>query len=151
MPYLVLIVAALCILRMSAPAAFADDKIWSAVVLSSNADNPAETPAPLRAVAERIKKIVGYNELQILGSATKEIDEQSECWLVPTKAFSLKLKARRANAKAARGGYLINLHLYHDTRQLLETEAMLAPDSPLFIRGPLHARGQILIVLKIEP
>ena len=32
-----------------------------------------------------------------------------------------------------------------------ETEAKLAPDSPLFIRGPLHARGLILIVLQVKP
>ena len=150
MPLLAFIVAVLCVLRIAAPAAIGEDQIWSAVVLSSNADTPCETPAPLLGVADRIKRVVGYNQLQILGSATKAIDEQSECWLIPTKAFSLKIKARRANAKAARGGYLINLHLYHDKRELLESEAMLAPNSPLFIRGPLHARGQILIVLKVE-
>ena len=146
--FLILCVA--CLGEIVRAPAQADDKIWSAVVLSSNADKPSDAPAALRTVAERLKRVVGYNQLRILGSATKEIDDQKECWLVPTQHFSLKVKARRANAKAARGGYLINVHLFHDKRQLLETEAMLAPNSPLFIRGPLHARGQLLIVLKVE-
>lgn len=150
MHFALLFLCVVCLAQVAAPAVRADDKIWSAVVISSNTEKPGDPPAPLRAVADRLKRIVGYNDFQILGSATKEIDEQSECWLVPTAHFSLKIKARRANAKAARGGYLINVHLYHDKRQLLETEAMLAPDSPLFIRGPLHARGQLLIVLKVE-
>jgi hypothetical protein len=136
---------------LSGGEAQAADKIWSAVVLSSNVDTPKETPGSLRSVSERLKRVLGYNQLEILGSSVKEIDEQVECWLVPTPHFSLKVKARRANAKAARGGYLLNLHLFHDKRQLLESEAMLAPDSPLFIRGPLHARGQLLIVLQVQP
>ena len=33
----------------------------------------------------------------------------------------------------------------------MHTVALIAPDSPLFFRGPLHAKGQILVVLKVEP
>lgn len=128
-----------------------EDKIWSAVIIASNVDKPKEAPPPLRAVGERLKKVLGYNQLEILGSATTEIDERVERWLVPTKHFWLRAKARRSNAKEARGGYLLNLQLFHDERQLVETEAVLAPDSPLFIRGPLHARGQLLIVLQVQP
>jgi hypothetical protein len=127
------------------------DKIWSAVIIASNAEKPKESPTPLRPVSERLKRLLGYSQLEILGSCTEEIDDCVEKWLLPTRQFSLKVKARRSNAVAARGGYLINLQLFQEKRQLVETEAMLAPDSPLFIRGPLHARGQILIVLQVKP
>ena len=136
---------------LAAQPAGAADKIWSAVLLASNAEHPKDPPAPLRPVAERIKRVIGYNQLEILGSSIEELDERAQKWLLPTERFFLKVKARRCNARKARGGYLVNLQLFHDKRELVETEAMLAPDSPLFIRGPLHARGQILIVLQVQP
>ena len=136
---------------LAAPQTSAADKIWTAVIIASNVEKPKESPVALRPVAERLKRVVGYSQLEILGSSTEEIDDCVEKWLLPTKQFSLKVKARRSNSSAARGGYLINLQLFQENRQLVETEAMLAPDSPLFIRGPLHARGQILIVLQVKP
>jgi hypothetical protein len=129
----------------------AADKIWSAVVIASNAATPQQAPTQLAPVFERLKRVFGYNQFEILGSTTMSIDDQVERWLVPTEHFWVNVKARRASAKEARGGYLLNLELFHDKRPLVETEAKLAPDSPLVIRGPLHARGQILIVLQVQP
>ncbi len=138
-------------LIFAAPRARAEDKIWSAVLVASNSANPKPPPPQLEAVNARIKKIFGYNQFEILGSRTETIDDDVERWLVPTDHFWLNVKARHASAKEARGGYLLNLELFHDKRSLVETEAKLAPDSPLFIRGPLHARGQILVVLLVQP
>ena len=131
--------------------ASADHRIWSAVLIASNSDKPTEAPPQLRDVGDRIKRVFGYNQFAILGSTTTELDDRVERWLVPSPHFWVNVKARRANSKEARGGYLLNLQLFHDRRPLVETEAKLAPDSPLFIRGPLHARGQLLIVLQVQP
>jgi hypothetical protein len=147
----VVFVALLTSIAIPRTSAVAGDKIWSAVLLASNVDKPKDPPAQLRSVAERIKRIIGYNQLEVLGSSTEEVDERAQKWLLPTERFFLKVKARRCNEQKARGGYFVNLQLFHDKRELVETEAMLAPDSPLFIRGPLHARGQLLIVLQVQP
>ncbi len=136
---------------MAAPHAMAEDKIWSAVLLASNSKQPKAPPAPLGPVCKRLRNLLGYNQFEILGSTTNTIGDDVERWLVPTEHFWLNVKARQASAKEARGGYLLNLELFQDKRSLVETEAKLAPDSPLFIRGPLHARGQILVVLLVQP
>lgn len=127
----------------------AEDNLWSAVLIASNEKQPKETPPQLGLSSERLKRVLGYNQFEILGAATTTIADKVERTLSPTEHFSLTLKARRSTAKAARGGYMLDLELFHDKKQLVETEARLAPDSPLFIRGPMHARGQILIVLKV--
>jgi hypothetical protein len=32
----------------------------------------------------------------------------------------------------------------------VQTEAKLGANSPILIRGPMHARGQLIIVLKVD-
>ncbi len=133
-----------------AAAVAAADKIWSAVVLATNSPAPKDAPPELREFAARLKRVFGYSQFELIGAAAEKIDEQNESWLVPSQSFWLSVKARRAMAKEARGGYLLNLQLYHDKRPLLETEAKLAPGSPLFIRGPEYGHGQLIIVLQVQ-
>ena len=133
------------------PIAFAaaGDKVWSAVVLASTAKKgtqPAAVPAELAPYAAKLSKFFGCDQFEILGSATKAIDGQVERWLVPTQNFWVGARATRE-----RTGYRLNMEFFHDKRLLLETEAKLAPRSPLFIRGPMHARGQIILVFEIKP
>lgn len=131
-------------------AAAALDKIWSAVVLATNPPTPKDTPPELREFTTRLKRVFGYSQFELIGAASEKIDEQNESWLVPSQSFWLSVKARRAISKEARGGYLLNLQLFHDKRPLLETEAKLAPGSPLFIRGPEYGHGQLIIVLQVQ-
>ncbi len=138
-------------LLITLPRAGAEDKIWSAVLLASNVAQPKAPPAELDAVCKRLRNLLGYNQVEIIGSATAKIDDMAEVQLAPTSHFSMDVKARRSSAKEARGGYLLNLQLFHDKQQLVDTEAKIAPESPLFIRGPMHARGQILFVVLVQP
>lgn len=126
------------------------DKIWSAVVLATNPSSPKDPPPELREFAPRLKRVFGYSQFQLIGAASEKIDEKHESWLVPSQSFWLSAKARRAVSKEARGGYLLNLQLFQDKRPLLETEAKLAPGSPLFIRGPQYGQGQLIIVLQVQ-
>lgn len=126
------------------------DRIWSAVVLATNPPTPKEAPPELREFAPRLKRVFGYSQFELIGAASEKIDDQSESWLVPSQSFWLGVKARRAVSKEARGGYLLNLQLFQDKRPLLETEAKLAPGSPLFIRGPQYGNGQLIIVLQVQ-
>ena len=130
--------------------ASAQDKIWSGLVYATNVADPKEPPAELQEFAGRLKRVFGYNQFQLTGSAANAIDADGESWLVPSKSFYLSVKARRASSKEARGGYLLNLQLFQDQRPLVDTEAKLAPGSPLFIRGPQCGKGQLIIVLQVQ-
>lgn len=127
------------------------NKIWSALVVATNVATPKEAPPELRAFAPRLKRVFGYNQFELINSATTEVDERTESRLLPSEDFWLGFKARRAVSKEARGGYLLSLQLFHDKRPLVDTEAKLAPGSPLFIRGPQYGKGQLIIVLQVQP
>ena len=129
--------------------AAAEDKVWSAVVLASNARKgqpPAAVPAELAPFAAKLSKFFGCDQFEILGSATKAMDGQTERWLVPTQNFWVGARATREH-----GGYRLNMEFFHDKRRLLEAEAKLGPKSPIFIRGPMHARGQLIVVFEVKP
>jgi hypothetical protein len=135
-------------LATAAPAG--QDTIWSGVVIATNVASPKPPPPELREFAGRLKRVFGYNQFELFGSASKPIGNRTENWLVPSQNFWLSVHARRAMAKEARGGYLLNLELFQDRRPLVDTEAKLAPGSPLFIRGPMYGNGQVIIVLQVQ-
>ena len=128
----------------------AEDKIWTAVVLATNAASPKEIPKELRASLPKLKRVFGYNQFEVIGSASDKIEDGSQLRLTPTQSFWIQAKARRSTSKEARGGYLLSLQLFNEKRQLVDTETRLAPGSPLFIRGPEYGKGQIVFALVIE-
>jgi hypothetical protein len=132
------------------PVAAAEDRLWSAVVLATNAAKPKEAPSELREFAPRLKRVFGYNQFEVVGTADKPIVERIETWLVPTPNFWFGVKARRATSVEARGGYLLSLQLFQDKRQIVDSETRLAPGSPLFIRGPECDKGQLVFVLQVQ-
>ena len=130
-------------------AAKPDDKVWSAVVLASNAkkgERPVAAAPDLAPFVPRLSKLFGYDQFEVLGSAVKTMDEQVERWLVPTPNFWVRARATREGE-----GYELDLEFFHDKRRLCGLKAMLGPKSPLFIRGPMHARGQVIVVFEIKP
>jgi len=141
------LVIALAALPLAASSA--DDKVWSAVVLASCVKMGEQAKPVPRELAPFAPKLAGFfscDQFEILGSAVKSIDEKTERWLVPTPNFWVCAKAVREGA-----GYRLNLEFFHDKRRLLETNAKLGPNSPLFVRGPMHARGQLIMVFEIKP
>jgi hypothetical protein len=139
----------LAALLLCATSAFGGEEIWSAMILASNpapGKEPAPPPPELVPYAKRLTKVVGYEQFEILGSASKGMGKgEQERWLVPSPTFLLG-----AQARAEGGGYRIRLELYQEKRRLLQTEAQLGIASPLFISGPRHARGQLIIVFEIR-
>jgi hypothetical protein len=125
----------------------ADDRIWSAIVLASKAEKPKAAPAELQRLAPRIERFFGYNQVELIGSTTKEIDDSTEKWLVPSSHFWMSVKSRKQTDEKL---YNLQISLVHDKRPILETQAKLALNTPLIIRGPMHASGQVLIVLQVE-
>jgi hypothetical protein len=130
-------------------AAHADDKVWCGVVLASSPakGQAAKAPPPeLAPYVKKLAKVFNYDQFEIIGSATKAMDNQNERWLVPTQNFWVG-----AHAKRLSDGYNLRLEFYHDKRRLVETEAKLGVGSPLFVRGPMHQRGQIILVFEVRP
>jgi hypothetical protein len=130
-------------------AAHADDKVWCSVVLASSpkkGEAAKDPPPELAPYAKSLAKAFQYTQFEILGSATKAMDNQNERWLVPTQNFWVGAHATRQP-----DGYQLRLEFYHDKRRLVETEAKLGVGSPLFVRGPVHERGQIILVFEIRP
>lgn len=125
----------------------ADDKIWSALLLASNEERPTKPSPEVARLQGAVTRFFGYNQIQLIGSATKTIDADCERWLVPSQNFWLGIKARKGESES----YNLDVTLFHDKRRLVETQAKLGQSSPLIIRGPLHARGQLLIVLQVLP
>ncbi len=123
----------------------ADDSIWSAVVLATNEDHPKQAPAELEKYATQLKNIFGYNQYELMGQHVELMNNSAEHWLVPSQHFWMSVQEKHAYED----GYLVNLTLYHDQRQLVETEGKVSPSSPLIMRGPMHARGQIVFVIQI--
>jgi hypothetical protein len=129
------------------------DRIWSAVIVATNpekSEKPKETPVELQAFAPKLRSIFGYTQFELAGSATEVIDELTENWLLPSTIFPLKVTARRTTSKEARGGYLLNFKMFQENRPLFDSEVKLAPNSPLFIRGPQYGKGQIILVLQVQ-
>jgi hypothetical protein len=130
--------------------ALKSDRIWTGVIVATNPAVPKDPPMELREFAPKLKHIFGYDQFELVGSASEEINELTENWLVPNSLFSLSVTARRATSKEARGGYLLNLKLFQDKHQLVDSEVKLAPGSPLFIRGPQYGKGQVILVLQVQ-
>jgi hypothetical protein len=126
------------------------DRIWSGVILATSVTTPKAPPAELVEYIPRLKHIFGYNQFELKATETEEIDELTENWLVPTPILPLSVTARRAVSKEARGGYLLNLKIFQEKRPIVDSEVKLAPGSPLFIRGPLYGKGQLIIVLQVQ-
>jgi hypothetical protein len=138
----------LLILLMAAVPGISEDKVWSAVVLASKPAKGREAkqpPAELAAFSDKLTKVFGYDQFEILGSAMKAMDQQNERWLVPSQNFWVGARARKDG-----GNYHLNIEFFHDKRRIVETEAKLGVGSPLFIRGPMHPRGQLIVVFAVR-
>jgi hypothetical protein len=125
--------------------------IWSAVLIANNVSKPKDPPPELQPIAARLKRVFGYNQFEIAGKDDAPIEDGGERKLTPCRAFWIDLKARKASIKEARGGYLLNLRLYQNEKPIVDTVALIAPESPLFFRGPMYAKGQIIVVLQVQP
>jgi hypothetical protein len=139
----------LAILFAFIAAVHADDKVWCGVILANNpakGQDPKAPPAEIAPYVKKLTKVFNYEQFELIGSATKAMDNQSERWLVPTQNFWVGAHATRQS-----DGYQLRLEFYHDKRRIVETQAKLGLASPLFVRGPIHERGQIILVFEIRP
>lgn len=122
------------------------DTLYGALVLANNAEHPAEPPPEIRPELENLRTVFGYNEFVILGQKRKPVLDGTEDWLVSSPKFFLRVDTRNPIP----GGYAMSLQLFREKRVIAEARAKLTRDTPLFIRGPMVAKGQLIILLKIQ-
>jgi len=120
-------------------------RIWSGLILATNDAHPAQAPDRVRKFADKLKSIFGYNQFELVGEYSEKMDGPTERWLIPSKDFYLSVKTHNGPG----GHYPATVTLFQSHHKLAEFETHLSPDSPLFIRGPLYARGQLVIVLHV--
>ena len=141
----------LCWLSCAATASAADASppsppaIWSGLILATNDAHPAQAPTRLRLFADKLKNIFGYNQFELVGEHSEKMDDPYERWLIPSKDFCLSVKTHTGPGER----YPMKIALFQNRHRLVQFEARLNSDSPLFIRGPLYAGGQLVIVLRV--
>lgn len=140
---ILLTVALFC---LALPTVQAADTLWAGVVLATKEDRPGAIPRSLRRLAPGIAEVFGTNTLYLLGERSKPFDVGVDPWMVPTRDFYFQVKALAREAS----NYVVNVELYEKQSLLLSSEARLAYQAPLLIRGPMWGRGQIVLVLEIR-
>ena len=127
----------------------AEEAIWSALVYATNEKNPAPVPEKLVPYARQLETVFGYNQLRLLNEHRVVVKDGVERWLIPGKPFCLRVE-NKAGKPLVAGDYRLALQLYQDKRLLVQTEAQLGHKCPLFVRGPLYKKGQLVILLVVE-
>jgi hypothetical protein len=139
----------LTILFLLTTAVSAEEKIWAALVYASNpakGQKPTAAPAELAEYTAKLSKTFNYEQFEILGSATKAMGGGQEKWLVPSPTFLVG-----AQATKQQGEYKLKLDIFQGQRRIVQTDAVLGIQSPLFVSGPRHGQGQLIIVFEIRP
>jgi hypothetical protein len=121
------------------------ESVWSALVLATKSDKAAPIPKPLAPFAKKLA-VFGYNQFEIVGSHTQEIDSPESRWLLPSEDFYLGVTSRKEEP----GKHRLHLQFYQGKRLLVETDARVGEGSPLFIRGPLYGNGQLIVVVVVR-
>jgi hypothetical protein len=138
---------AILFLAIGMPEAKAEgDRIWSALLLATKEDPPAPVPKALQEFGPSLKKIFGYNSFYLLGEKKRDLFSGGEEWLVPSKEFFFRVQC----LSQERTFYSLRIELYRDKNLLVTTEAKLARDAPLYIRGPAWGRGHLIFVLEVR-
>jgi hypothetical protein len=124
----------------------AGERVWSGLVVATNAGRPHAPPAEMHRFEGTLKQTFGYNQFELIGQSRKALQNGEENWMASSKHFSLHVDARGAT----RDGYRLKLVLFQDRQVLLETDATLTKSSPLVIKGPQIGAGQLLLLLVVQ-
>lgn len=140
------VILAIFLLLFSLAGLHASDEIRAALVLATNETPAKEVPGQLEDFSPTIKKVFGYNSLYLLGQKRRPIGSGTSTWLVPSKEFFFQITC--LDQDSAR--YHVRIELYRDKTLVLTTEAKLARDAPLYIRGPQWGNGLLVLLLDVR-
>jgi hypothetical protein len=138
---------------ISAEKAAKDGSIWGGLIYGSDVP-PAERRTPsgeFPDLPRRLARVFPYKHYEVLGEHNQVIFRQYESWVVPSKDLFLKVDSKGA---APHGGINVHLQFWQGQQVLVKTDAVLRPNSPLFIAGPKWRHGRLIFVVelrKVEP
>jgi hypothetical protein len=121
--------------------------VWSALLLATNEKEPGKTPGELRALEGRMQRVFGYNQFKILAESENKISHEGERWFVPSENMYLGMTLKGKPKDSSQG---VNLKIWRKQELLVDADARVHPGSPLFIRGPLKGKGQLIFVLMLS-
>ncbi len=131
-----------------APAARAEESMWSALLLATNEEHPKEACPELQRYWAKLKSVFpNYNQFELLGQHSVVTNGFGEHWLVPRKDFSLHVECNKSEKP---GFSHVKLDLYQEKKLLAEMEVRLAGQNVFFIRGPNYENGRIIIILMVK-
>ncbi len=127
-----------------------DGKVWGAVIYAT-ADKAhltgvkSDDPGPVKDLQARLARVFQqWRHFEVLGQHTQDVFREYESWVVPSTDLFLKVDSKGPDSG---GGIHLHLQFWRQEQVLLKTDALLRPQSPLFISGPKWRDGQLLFVL----
>ena len=123
-----------------------DHQLWGAVLLGKNGAPPKKLPSELQPHQKQLSRVFGYETFEVLGKSSRTFSDESEQWLIPGKSFSVRSVVKATDD----ANFRVELQLYQGKKELVQTVAKLGPRSPLFIRGPLYGKGQLVIAIMVR-
>jgi hypothetical protein len=138
---------------ISAEKAAKEGTIWGGLIFASDVPPPERRPPPgeFPDLPRRLARVFPYKHYEVLGEHNQVIFRQYESWVVPSKDLFLKVDSKGA---AEHGGINVHLQFWQGQQVLVKTDAVLRPNSPLFIAGPRWRHGRLIFVVelrKLEP
>jgi hypothetical protein len=131
---------------LSALPALAAENFWGCLIYASDSAQCNSLPERLRGYEARMSGAFGYSRFCLIAQQQTTVQTERETGL----AFSGDLKIVLTSlAGAPDGKYLIRLLFVQSEEPVMETQARVSPNSPLFIRGLNWRDGQIIIVVMI--
>jgi hypothetical protein len=131
---------------LSALPALAAENFWGCLIYASDSAQCNNLPERLRGYEARMSSAFGYSRFCLIAQQQTTVQTERETGL----AFSGDLKIVLTSlAWAPDGKYLIRLLFVQSEEPVMETQARVSRNSPLFIRGPNWRDGQIIVVVMI--
>jgi hypothetical protein len=116
------------------------------LLYASNAEKAVDLPSRLADYGAPLRRSLGYSNYRVIAQREISIEDRAENLLVSAGDIRVLLTSVSLESD---GKYLVGLLFVEGTKQVMETEAKVGQDSPLFIRGPDWRDGQIVIVVTV--
>jgi hypothetical protein len=129
--------------NIRAPAA---ENFWGCLIYASNAGARNQLPDRLNGYDVRMSGAFGYSRFCTIAQRQTKLQAQKEAGLVFSDDLKIVLTSMTGGSD---GKYLIKLLFVEGKEPVMETQARVSRDSPLFIRGPNWRDGQIIIVVMV--
>ncbi|MDX1680036.1 MAG: hypothetical protein R3242_04820 [Akkermansiaceae bacterium] len=90
-----------------------------------------------------------FKHYRLLGTDTKELFRSYENWAEPVKPSDEIMVRFEAQSDPGPDKALLDLELWLGRKKIVKTDIQLAPDTPLWVRGPAWRQGHLIIAVSL--